>query len=174
MSHPTTARRNVVARLTPARLPVWPIWTREDVRAGWIDAARTPAPRVLGGWRVGALDYAAGFAAWVVASRLSGRAGRIVERVAAVVIIVATLALSVTAAPDAAATTADSSSGHAAYRAAVSVVLPVCEHEDGSDCRQAAGDWTAVRVGAGLVFVDFADPGMTDELVPDAYPPADS
>lgn len=108
----------------------------------------------------------------VVAARMSTRTAR---QLAAFLFVIAALTASMLAGPDADATTVPSSSaGHAAYRAALSVVLPVCEYEDSSDCRQEAGDWTAVRVGGGMVWVDFSDPNMTDYLTPDAYPPADS
>lgn len=44
-------------------------FAREDVRAGWIDARRTTRPRIRTGWRVGATDYAIGYAAGVLVGK---------------------------------------------------------------------------------------------------------
>lgn len=37
-------------------------WSWSDVRAGYVDARRTPGARILAGRRFGGLDYAAGYA----------------------------------------------------------------------------------------------------------------
>lgn len=43
-----------------------------DVRAGWIDAARTPDARPWHGVRWGGLDYAAGYAVGAVVGAVRG------------------------------------------------------------------------------------------------------